>query len=180
MKESISDVSELSNNEKNNLFVFYYSDSCGYCHMFEPEWENSVKRIKNSQLNVKPISIESQYFNSLNKKNIFNDISGVPTMALLDKNGTLLKKYDGERNHHEIMKWLHKHVGKKGNSSDLGGNALLRNLRSLTKKMKNKSNRGRSLRRSTRKQRRRKSHRRKDKHKKKIPKRKSRYYKKRR
>jgi len=109
MKESINSVNELSNLKPHN-FVLYYSNGCGHCHNFEDQWGHVVNKINMSNLNLKPISIESEHFGDLEDKNIYNKVSGVPTMALLDETGGFVKKYDGSRESDPIMSWLKDNV----------------------------------------------------------------------
>ena len=111
MKESITSVHQLRNLKPLN-FVLYYSNGCGYCHMFENHWADIVSKIKSEALSVKPISIESKHFGDLGKINFFNSVSGVPTLSLVDHKGSFVKKFEGERNPETIMEWLKTHAPK--------------------------------------------------------------------
>lgn len=111
MKESITSVRQLSNLMPLN-FVLYYSDSCGYCHMFKDHWSDIVDKIKKEKMSVKPLSIESRHFGDLGTMNFFNSVSGVPTLSLIDKNGGFVKKFEGPRDSHNIINWLKAHTPK--------------------------------------------------------------------
>ena len=117
MKETISNTNELSGN-KCNMFILYYSDHCTFCHMFKDEWDSVVDSIKNSNLRVKPLSIESKHFGDLKNKNFYSNISGVPTMALVNRNGTLIKKYEDARETNTIIKWLKTHPPNKNTAAN--------------------------------------------------------------
>lgn len=111
MKESIKSIRQLSNLKPLNI-VLYYSNGCGYCHMFEDHWSDIVRKIKTERLNVKPLSIESRHFGDLGTMNFFNSISGVPTLSLVDKDGGFVKKFEGKRDTENIMDWLKQHTPK--------------------------------------------------------------------
>jgi len=111
MKESIKSIRQLSNLKPLNI-ILYYSDTCGYCHMFKDHWSDIVKKIKTERLNVKPLSIESRHFGDLGTMNFFNSISGVPTLSLVDKDGGFVKKFEGQRDTENIMNWLKQHTPK--------------------------------------------------------------------
>ena len=111
MKESIKSIKQLSNLKPLNI-VLYYSNGCGYCHMFEDHWSDIVRKIKTERLNVKPLSIESRHFGDLGTMNFFNSISGVPTLSLVDKDGGFVKKFEGKRDTENIMNWLKQNTPK--------------------------------------------------------------------
>lgn len=111
MKESIKSIKQLSNLKPLNI-ILYYSDTCGYCHMFKDHWSDIVSKIKKERLNVKPVSIESRHFSDLGTMNFFNSISGVPTLSLVDKDGGFVNKFQGERKPEDIMNWLKQHTPK--------------------------------------------------------------------
>ena len=111
MKESIKSIKQLSNLIPLNI-ILYYSDTCGYCHMFKHHWSDIVRKIKTERLNVKPLSIESRHFGDLGTMNFFNSISGVPTLSLVDKDGGFVKKFEGQRDTENIMNWLKQNTPK--------------------------------------------------------------------
>lgn len=111
MKESINSIKQLSKLKPLNI-ILYYSDTCGYCHMFKDHWEDIVKKIKRERLQVKPLSIESRHFGDLESIDFFNNVQGVPTLSLVDKDGGFVKKFDGERNPENIINWLKQHTPK--------------------------------------------------------------------
>lgn len=111
MKESITSIGQLSNLKPLNI-ILYYSDSCGYCHMFKDHWSDVVRKIKTERLNVKPLSIESRHFHDLGSMNFFNSISGVPTLSLVGREGNFIKKFEGQRDAKNIIEWLKEHTPK--------------------------------------------------------------------
>lgn len=111
MKESIKSIKQLTNLKPLNI-ILYYSDTCGYCHMFKDHWNDIVGKIKTDRLNVKPLSIESRHFGDLGTMNFFNSISGVPTLSLVDNQGQFVKKFEGQRDTENIMSWLKQHTPK--------------------------------------------------------------------
>ena len=115
MKESITSIRQLSNLKPLNI-ILYYSDSCGYCHMFKDHWSDIVRKIKTERMNVKPLSIESRHFGDLGTMNFFNSISGVPTISLVDKYGSFIKKFEGQRDAKNIIDWLKEHTPKNNAS----------------------------------------------------------------
>jgi len=111
MKESINSIKQLSNLKPLNI-ILYYSDTCGYCHMFKDHWSDIVRKIKTQRLNVKPVSIESRHFGDLGTIDFFNTVQGVPTLSLVDKDGGFVKKFEGERNPENVINWLKEHTPK--------------------------------------------------------------------
>merc|ERR1712078_96395 len=112
MKESIKSIHDLRNLKPLN-FVLYYSNGCGYCHMFENHWSDIVSKIKTEHIDVKPISIESSHFGDLGRINFFNTISGVPTLSLVDEKGSFVKKFEGQRDTENIIEWLKSYTPPK-------------------------------------------------------------------
>ena len=80
--------------------------------MFKDHWKDIVRKIKTQRLQVKPISIESQHFGDLESIDFYNNVQGVPTLSLVDKDGGFVKKFDGERNPENIINWLKQHTPK--------------------------------------------------------------------
>lgn len=71
-----------TNNKKCKLYklVFYYTDWCGYCQKFKPEWEKFVQHVSDENINnlvLEKIDCDKQ-------KNQCKNITGFPTIILYD------------------------------------------------------------------------------------------------
>ena len=117
MLNSIVSVNNVDNVRKTKpLIVLFFSDSCFYCQKMRPDWE---KFKESSPINYSEIPVEqmSEYHPVKQEENI----KGYPTIRLYD-NGKIIKEYDGDRSHKDIMKFVKKHVKqnkKKGSKSKI-------------------------------------------------------------
>ena len=85
------------------LVLFYWKD-CGHCKAMMPEWKKSESQNKTG---IKLMKVEKDATDSLGKTlNSKHDISGYPTILLLDDNNEMLEKYEGERKASSILSFL--------------------------------------------------------------------------
>ena len=77
--------------DKSTKLVYFYMDGCGHCKNFTPTWDNfcstnssTIKTYKFEQAQVREQITEY-------------NISGFPTILLLDKNNAKIDEYNGER-----------------------------------------------------------------------------------
>jgi len=83
-------------------FVLVHMNGCGHCETLMPKWENAVAENKT---NVKMRAVEMSEGDGpkLCKK---HNITGFPTIILLDSKGKKLDDYNGERSKDGILDFL--------------------------------------------------------------------------
>ena len=83
----------LENFENNNekTLVYYYMNGCGHCEKFTPIWEKFKKSFSGS-INI--IKVEQE--DAKDDINKF-EVSGFPTVLLLDSNNNKIKEFNGDR-----------------------------------------------------------------------------------
>ncbi len=126
MKIGLSNNSDINKNyliggSKTRLLVLHWTDWCGHCKIFKPEWEEIKKEVgkKINCIEVNhtftPCTLNSKY------KNILKEVSGFPTIYLYNdyhnnlnydeekkselQNGNIIE-YSGERNKDKILEFI--------------------------------------------------------------------------
>jgi thiol-disulfide isomerase/thioredoxin len=101
----------------NKTILLVYSNSCGHCKDFMPEWhkfKNDNTFLNKNNINV--IDIESETYDNLIK--LFTDLPvvvGVPSIYLLtNDNIKNYVSYDGERNSQSIKEFILKNNKQNG------------------------------------------------------------------
>lgn len=80
---------------KKKTLYYFYSDRCGYCKTFSPEFEKASKLIQDKlNIEIKKISVDTPTGAELFMKMVPGE-SGVPTVVL-DVDGKIYK-YNGDR-----------------------------------------------------------------------------------
>jgi thiol-disulfide isomerase/thioredoxin len=125
---------------KENTVFFVYSNSCGHCIDFKPEWEKFKTRNK---INI--VEIESDALIEINKsyKSIFkkvcpsNGLVYFPMIVLLNNNSNKTKKYiyEGERKSKIIKKYVEDKL--KDSSEYIDVDKLNSSFNELIKKIAN-------------------------------------------
>ncbi len=89
------------------VIVFFYAPLCGWCEKMKPDWEKFTRKtpIKYSEVSAS----EMEKYHSLPDE---SRILGYPTVRLYDK-GKLVKEYDGDRSHKDILKFVKKYIKEK-------------------------------------------------------------------
>lgn len=84
-------VTSRVSNEKS--LIYFHMDGCGYCKKFNPEWDAFVKK---QPQGLTVLKLERQHPKATPLLKEF-DISGFPTIVLVDSSGGLETTYDGPR-----------------------------------------------------------------------------------
>ena len=90
----------LNNGEK--ALCFLHMNGCGHCKDFMPEWNKAVKTNK-SKIKMFDYEISTQDGKELADK---HNVSGFPSVLLLDSNNNKIKEYDGERTKTGLLNFL--------------------------------------------------------------------------
>jgi len=116
------------------VIVFFYAPLCGWCEKMKPDWKKFIKKspIKYGEVSTNDMM---NYNSSPDEPNIV----GYPTIRLYNK-GKLVKEYDGDRSHKDILKFVKKYVkDKKANKINSRlVKKLTRGEKSRSKKTKKK------------------------------------------
>ena len=86
--------------------MFYYTNWCGFCKQFKPEWEKFEKYAKSSlpHLKVSEIKCEGRNETVCNQKGV----SGFPTIILYPHNGPQ-KVFNGPRTIQGVVEFVNQH-----------------------------------------------------------------------
>ncbi len=90
---------------------FYYSNRCGYCKIFKPEWQKIKSTVTNSELNNVIQLVENDC--EQNPSGCQADsqyIEGMPTILLTKSNGQKVKYNDYPRTHDSVLKFLQQNM----------------------------------------------------------------------
>ena len=84
-----NDVSKLQNDKSEKKIVYFYMEVCGHCKEFTPTWDKFKQTSP-----IPTYKIESKGADTMLQK---YNISGFPTIVLLDSKNDLIKTLNGER-----------------------------------------------------------------------------------
>ena len=89
------------------VIVFFYAPLCVWCEKMKPDWKKFTKKtpIKYGEVSTNDMM---NYHSSPDETNIV----GYPTIRLYNK-GKLVKEYDGDRGHKDILKFVKKYIKEK-------------------------------------------------------------------
>tara|TARA_B100000927_G_C16468716_1_gene470681 strand:+ start:1595 stop:2020 length:426 start_codon:yes stop_codon:yes gene_type:complete len=93
---------QLNKDEK--ALCFLHMNGCGHCKDFMPEWN---KAVKNNTSNIKMVDYEISTKDGRDLADKHN-VSGFPSVLLLDSNKNKIKEYDGERTEAGLLDFLNK------------------------------------------------------------------------
>lgn len=95
------------NKKKQFKLSFYYSEGCGYCKMFKPEWAKLKETVSHSELN-NILALDENDCNQNPEGCQANQqyIDGYPTVLLTKPCGTKVKYTDYPRTHDSVLKFL--------------------------------------------------------------------------
>lgn len=134
---------------KEPVIVFFFAPLCGWCEKMKPDWKEFTKKSP-----IKFSEVSTGDMHNYNPSPDEESVRGYPTVRLYNK-GKLVKEYDGDRSHKDILKFVNKHIKqKKANKKNLllvrarKGNQINSNLiKKITKGKKRKTKRGTKKRR---------------------------------
>ena len=99
-------------------FVKIFSPGCGHCENMRADWEKLEQSAKNMAGEIQLMDINADALDNIGDKR-FN-VSGFPTILLLDKNGKEEKSYTGDRSHDDMLNFLKREINNlKGRVSGL-------------------------------------------------------------
>ncbi len=87
------------NKDKATEFKLCHMTECGYCKKMMPDWDKLGSKVGNIKITKTERNEDPEMMDKYNVK-------GYPTIVLLDKNGTLLETYDGDRDYTSFMEYL--------------------------------------------------------------------------
>lgn len=86
---------------------FYYSEGCGYCKIFKPEWEKIKHTVANTKLsNILELEENDCRKNPSGCAENGNYIRGFPTVLLTKSDNTKVLYTDYPRTHDSVFKFL--------------------------------------------------------------------------
>ena len=83
-------------------FVLVHMNGCGHCEKLMPEWKNAATENK-TDIKMRAVEMSEGDGPKLCKK---HNITGFPTILLLDSTGAKVSDYDGERSKDGILGFL--------------------------------------------------------------------------
>jgi thioredoxin-like negative regulator of GroEL len=83
-------------------FVLVHMNGCGHCEKLMPEWDDAASENK-TDIKMRAVEMSEGDGPKLCKK---HNITGFPTIILLDSKGKKLDDYNGERNKDGILGFL--------------------------------------------------------------------------
>ena len=100
---------KFANHIKNmKTFVKIFSPGCGHCENMKADWEKLEQSAKNMAGEIQLMDIHADAIDKIPDKR-FN-VSGFPTILLLDKNGKEEKSYTGDRSHDDMLNFLKREI----------------------------------------------------------------------
>lgn len=101
-----NNIEQLKNTNNKHKLCLYYSNHCGHCHHFLPEWKKLKEHIEKSNLN-NIIELSDIDCNTDKSVCVQNNIYGVPTVILHKLNKTNLT-YEGSRDMNGLLEFIEK------------------------------------------------------------------------
>jgi len=83
-------------------FVLVHMNGCGHCEKLMPDW-NAAEAENNTDISMRAVEMSEDDGPELCKK---HNISGFPTIMLLDNKGEKIDDYSGERSKDGILGFL--------------------------------------------------------------------------
>ena len=153
--ENAEEYTELVKNMK--TFVKIFSPGCGHCQHMKADWEKLEDSAKNMAGEIQLMDIHADALDKIDDKR-FN-VSGFPTILLLDKEGNEEKQYTGDRSHADMLEFLKSEINnlkkevstlKRGKRIS-GGKKSKKNKSKKKKSKKKKSKKKKSKKKKTKK-----------------------------
>ena len=117
---------------KKPVIVFFFAPGCVWCEKMKPDWEEFKN---NSPINYSEVSMEEIMDYKPSPKE--ESVRGFPTVRLYNK-GKLVKEYDGDRSHKDILKFVKKYAKQKKSKSNSLMLVRARKGNNISKKLLNK------------------------------------------
>ena len=108
IKEPFTQNNNQQNQQNKTKIILYYSDGCGWCQKFMPEWTRfeQIAKQKLNSLNLQVIKISCD--KNQNTCQIEN-IQGYPTVILY-KNNKKITEFSDERTAEKLIEFINNHT----------------------------------------------------------------------
>ncbi len=117
--ESVAQYDELIKQSPRAALVEFYSDYCGSCQEFHPQWERLAADVQPG-LVLARVNIDGKGIEVANAENAL--AGGIPHLRLITHRGdgfeTLMSGGQGVRKAHELKAEINKHLGKMAVRAD--------------------------------------------------------------
>lgn len=95
----------LTPEENEVIIVLFYTEWCGYCKKFKPDWEKASSEMNNSTVNNKKVRFEKVDCDANESLAKEYQVNGYPTVKVL-RNGQEPEDYEGERSLSGIKNYI--------------------------------------------------------------------------
>jgi protein disulfide-isomerase-like protein len=95
----------LTPDDNEVIIVLFYTDWCGYCKKFKPEWEKASAEMNNSTINNNKVRFEKVDCDANESLAKEYQVNGYPTVKVL-RNGQEAEDFEGERSLSGIRSYL--------------------------------------------------------------------------
>lgn len=86
------------------VMVLFYTEWCGYCKKFKPEWEKASRQMNNTKVNNNKVRFEKVDCDANSELAKEYEVNGYPTVKILRKGK--VEDYEGERSLSGIKAYL--------------------------------------------------------------------------
>jgi len=101
-----TDVAPQARQPEKFTLLFFYSDSCGYCQEFKPEWEKIQAALQGHPI-VDVVAIDG----ASNREMVTNyNVAGFPTLMIQGPDGSIIP-YNGQRTQTAVITFVQEVVG---------------------------------------------------------------------
>jgi thiol-disulfide isomerase/thioredoxin len=101
-------ASESGGNSKGFHIIYIYSDTCGFCKKFNPEYDSFREKLKNHPLNVK--STTKYSYNDPNVARFSGNVKAFPAVLMVDDDGNVIESFVGYRSGDNLYNQVKKSV----------------------------------------------------------------------
>lgn len=142
----INQINKYLLDPNHQIFILFYLDGCGPCNATRPEWNKLQKELlQNTQNknknNIIVAQIEQKQARHISK---INEPTEFPTIVYVSNSGSILEKYEGERNVDAFVSWIKSKQDKiykgKGGNRTTKKKKYKRKIKKIHKKTQKKKN----------------------------------------
>ena len=85
------------------ILILYYTNWCGYCKRFKPEWAKIMEYYKSASDPVECVSIDCEKNDKVCER---DGVKGFPTIRLIDGNNGNVINYEGKRSMMDVINFV--------------------------------------------------------------------------